>query len=270
MKNNNVSKIIKRIVKFAIVFAMVVGFIQPGQASMASAKAVKISQSKLELTIGQKKTLKVNGTKEKATWSSSNKKVATVGKTNGKVTAVSAGNATITAKVGKKQYKCKVTIKPFKTQKVTLSNNTTFELPKEYTYAESSLGSIVMVQIMMDPTSNSNIVYTNTPFPIEISDKDFIETMKTQLTKEAFESQLQMQLNSKDLKVDNFEVKEQKVGKKKGIVVSYSFEINGISMTQTQYNVNFGNSYVALVVTDVDGCGNKKDVVEWIVNTLKF
>lgn len=44
------------------------------------------------------------------TWSSNNKKVATVSR-KGVVTGKKAGTATITAKVGKKTYKCKVTVK---------------------------------------------------------------------------------------------------------------------------------------------------------------
>lgn len=45
----------------------------------------------------------------KATWKSSNPKIASV-TSKGKVTAKKKGTATITAKVGKKTYKCKVTV----------------------------------------------------------------------------------------------------------------------------------------------------------------
>lgn len=48
--------------------------------------------------------------KKKAKLSSSNKSVATVS-SNGKVKPQKAGKATITAKIGKKSYKCKVTVK---------------------------------------------------------------------------------------------------------------------------------------------------------------
>lgn len=41
---------------------------------------------------------------------SSNTKVASVGKKSGRVTVKKAGTATITARVGKKSYKCKVTV----------------------------------------------------------------------------------------------------------------------------------------------------------------
>ena len=49
-----------------------------------------------------------------------------------------------------------------------------------------------------------------------------------------------------------------------------SFEYSGILMNITQYMVNFDDSCVQLIVNDVDGCGNQKDVVEWIINTIEF
>ena len=82
-------------------------------SSPASA-AVKLSAKKITLTVGQSKTLKIKGTKKKVKWSSSKKSVATVS-SKGKVKAKKKGTATITAKVGKKKYKCKVTVKNKKT-----------------------------------------------------------------------------------------------------------------------------------------------------------
>ena len=50
------------------------------------------------------------GLKKTVKWVSSNKAIATVSK-NGKVTAKSTGSATIAAKMAKKTYKCKLTVK---------------------------------------------------------------------------------------------------------------------------------------------------------------
>ena len=87
-----------------------------------AAKKAKISNAKLTLKVGQAKTLSVKNLskkdKKKLKWSSSKKTVATVSK-KGKVTAKKAGTAKITAKVGKKKYVCKVTVK-----KKTANNNT--------------------------------------------------------------------------------------------------------------------------------------------------
>lgn len=99
----------------------------PGQSAAAAKKkkaAVKLSSTKVNLSVGKSKTLKVKKTKVKKIksikWSSNKKKIATVNK-KGKVTAKKAGVAKITAKVkyipkGKKKAVtkkliCKVTVK---------------------------------------------------------------------------------------------------------------------------------------------------------------
>ena len=76
---------------------------QPAQAK------TRLNKTKLTISVGQKVTLKVKGSRKKAKWSSSNKKVATVSR-KGKVRAKKTGKTTITAKVGKKKYRCKITV----------------------------------------------------------------------------------------------------------------------------------------------------------------
>lgn len=73
-------------------------------------EAPKLSKTSISLTVGNKYTLKVTGTRQKVKWSSSNKKVAMV-LNNGLVVAKKTGTAKITAKVGNKKYTCKVTVK---------------------------------------------------------------------------------------------------------------------------------------------------------------
>lgn len=76
----------------------------------AEAKAPRLSKTRLTMTEGQRKTLKVKNTKKKVTWKSSKPKVVKVsGK--GVLTAKKAGKATVKAVVGKKTLKCKVTVK---------------------------------------------------------------------------------------------------------------------------------------------------------------
>lgn len=79
-------------------------------ATTVEAASVKLNYSKLTLYKGQKKQLKLKGTKKKAKWSSNRKTVVSVDK-KGKITAKKKGTAVITAKVGKKRYKCRVTVK---------------------------------------------------------------------------------------------------------------------------------------------------------------
>ena len=89
-----------------------------GCITTEAASKVKLNKKKVTLYVGKTTTLKLKGTKQKIKWSSSNKTIATVS-SKGKVKAKKAGTATITAKVGKKKYKCKVTVKD------VLSVNTT-------------------------------------------------------------------------------------------------------------------------------------------------
>ncbi len=75
------------------------------------AATVRMSRTSVTLEAGKKTTIKVKGTSKKPTWKSSNVKVATVS-ASGKITALKKGSVTITAKVGKKTYKCKVSVTP--------------------------------------------------------------------------------------------------------------------------------------------------------------
>ena len=78
----------------------------------------------MTLTVGKSYKLKLKNNKKKIKWFSSKKKVATVSKT-GKVKAKRAGTARITAKVGKKKYVCKVTVKNKKKTTKTTKTTTT-------------------------------------------------------------------------------------------------------------------------------------------------
>ncbi len=88
---------------------------------------VKLSKTKLTITVGKTKTIKLKNAKKKnVKWSSSNKKIATVTKA-GKIKAKKKGSVKITAKYDGKKYVCKVTVKAKKTSQ----NNT--EAPTEAT-----------------------------------------------------------------------------------------------------------------------------------------
>lgn len=71
---------------------------------------IKLNVKSKSIYKGKTYTLKVQGTKKKVKWSSSNKKVATVN-SKGKVTAKKKGSCYIYAKVSGKKLKCKITVK---------------------------------------------------------------------------------------------------------------------------------------------------------------
>ncbi len=88
--------------------ALPVSFL-PGMSARA-ATAVKLNKAKATIYTGQTLQLKLTGATGKVKWKSSKVAVATVS-AKGKVTAKKAGSATITATLGKKSYKCRLTVK---------------------------------------------------------------------------------------------------------------------------------------------------------------
>ena len=112
MKTKATSRIFKQ--TFAWILAVMMVFSIFPATQVKAATKPKLSKTKITMTVGQSKKLKVKGISKKRAkrikWKSSKKKVVTVTKT-GKLKARKAGKATITAKVGKKKLKCKVVVK---------------------------------------------------------------------------------------------------------------------------------------------------------------
>ena len=112
IKTKATSRIFKQ--TFAWILALMMIFSVFPATQVNAATKPKLSKTKITMTVGQSKKLKVKGISKKRAkrikWKSSKKKVVTVTKT-GKLKARKAGKATITAKVGKKKLKCKVVVK---------------------------------------------------------------------------------------------------------------------------------------------------------------
>ncbi len=84
-------------------------------------KKVALNAKSKTIIKGNKYYLKLSNNTKKVKWTSSNKKVATVNK-KGVVTAKKKGTAIIKAKVGKKTYKCKITVKNKHKDKMTYAS----------------------------------------------------------------------------------------------------------------------------------------------------
>ena len=112
--------IIRKSIATIVIIAMALTLAMPMQAE-AKVK-VKLNKTEIALNVKKSYNLKVSGTTEKVTWSTSKKSVATVN-SKGKITAKKKGTATITAKVSGKKYTCKVTVKQPVTS-VTLNKKT--------------------------------------------------------------------------------------------------------------------------------------------------
>ena len=115
MKTKATSRIFKQTFAWILTFVMMLSILPATQVNAATKP--KLSKTKITMTVGPSKKLKVKGISKKRAkrikWKSSKKKVVTVTKT-GKIKARKTGKATITAKVGKKKLKCKVTVKKSK------------------------------------------------------------------------------------------------------------------------------------------------------------
>lgn len=119
----------KQMMLYGLVALLLLGLwgnVQPVEAK------VKLNKTKVTMTVGKSLTLKMRGTSKKPKWSTSNKKIATVSN-KGKVKAKKAGKVTITAKIGKKKYRCRITVR--KLAKKT-SGKTTEEKKTEETTTE--------------------------------------------------------------------------------------------------------------------------------------
>lgn len=165
-------KRLTKIITLCMILFVSCAFILPVQTETFKAYAastVKISKTKATVIKGKTLQLKMKGTKKKVTWSSNKKSVATVTK-KGKITAKKAGTAMITAKVGKKKYKCRITVKNPTTTlsktKLTLTPN------QKYTLRAKSNGKSSKI---IWKTSNASIA--------SVSSKGVVQGKRTGTTK---------------------------------------------------------------------------------------
>lgn len=105
----------------------------------------KLSATTFEMAVGDYEQLKVTGTKQSVTWSSSDSSIVDVSEYSGYISGESTGTATITAKVGKKKYKCKVTVDNPKLSKDDIS----------FPYVDGDSETVTMTG------TNRNVVWTS-------------------------------------------------------------------------------------------------------------
>lgn len=129
-KTKATRKVFNKTLAWVLAFMMMLSILPATQVNAATKP--KLSKTKITMTVGQSKKLKVKGISKKRAkrikWKSSKKKVVTVTKT-GKIKARKTGKATITAKVGKKKLKCKVTVKK-RSKKSTKKKESNFSSKK--------------------------------------------------------------------------------------------------------------------------------------------
>lgn len=98
-----------------LLFLMFTAITLSSSCSPVQAKTKKVSLTKkVTMNVGKTKKLVLKNNKKKVKWTSSNKKVVKITKStkkNATIKALKKGSAKITAKIGKKKYTCKVTVK---------------------------------------------------------------------------------------------------------------------------------------------------------------
>lgn len=150
----------KKIKKVLIlVFTLVLSISMIPTINVSAAKKVKLNKTKATIYVGKTVTLKLKNNKKKVKWSSSNKKVATVS-SKGKVKAKRVGKVTITAKVGKKRWDCKITVKKKKVS--TKNNNNTNNNSNNNGYSNKDENNKEEGATNKQPTLEDLVNYINT------------------------------------------------------------------------------------------------------------
>ncbi len=78
-------------------------------APAAVAAQVKLNKTKITVSVGETYKLKLSGAQKEPRWKSGNKNIVTVSK-KGLIKGVKPGDATVRTRVGKKVYKCRVSV----------------------------------------------------------------------------------------------------------------------------------------------------------------
>ena len=221
----------------------------------------KISKTAISLNIGKKYTLKVTGTKQKITWSSSDKSVATVS-SKGVVTAKKGGSAKITAKVLGKSYVCTVTVKgntvntilTVDKKKLTMSGSTIIKITSRTGGAlrwETNKNNIVTCK-WGEWSKNQNgwaiKLYVNAQTigsdTITILDKDSRQKVK-------------IPVNVKKVSKSSYSDEEKMAGYAMGFLLDYFKNRSSLTITHVGYLVNqYGKSVVMIDYKAKNSYGN--------------
>lgn len=125
----------KNLVTTVLVASMLVGSVGVTSTPADAKSKIKLSTTRVSLNGGASKTIKIKGTKKKVKWSvvsgKKNIKLKNKKKTSVKIVGVKRGTAKVQAKLGKKKYICRVTVRkatPAKTITITTADTQTAEV----------------------------------------------------------------------------------------------------------------------------------------------
>lgn len=128
----------KNLVTTVLVASMLVSSLGVASTPAEAKSKIKLSTTRVSLNEGESKTIKIRGTKKKVKWSvvsgKKNIKLKSKRRTSVKVIALKKGTAKVQAKLGKKKYICRVTVKkvtPAKTITITTADAQTAKVVHE-------------------------------------------------------------------------------------------------------------------------------------------
>lgn len=133
---------------------------------------ISLNRTVLVLSVGDKESLKVNGTEETVAWSSSDPTVASV-TSSGDVTALTKGNAVITAAVGEESVACTVTVKSEDdisgdNSTTTTKPNDTATKPGDTTTTKPGTGSVDVSKLTLESEYGTTIKPNDGTFDISL------------------------------------------------------------------------------------------------------
>lgn len=198
-------KILKRVLPLLLIFILFSNSI-----TVDAATKIKLNKSKATIQIGKTITLKVNGINKSnnVKWKTSNKSVATVSK-KGKVIGKKKGKVIIIATVNKKNYKCAITVKKAKVNKVIEAT------PKDNV---NSLKDYIDKNGFTTPAIKNKTIQWENKHGEGLGDVimllpdnmlDFISIANLELASKGFYGKFTFTINTEDLKTIN--IKESKM-----------------------------------------------------------
>lgn len=151
----------KNLVTAVLVASMLVGSVGVTSTPAEAKSKIKLSTTRVSLNGGASKTIKIKGTKKKVKWSvvsgKKNIKLKNKKKTSVKVVGVKRGTAKVQAKLGKKKYTCRVTVKkatPAKTITITKADTQTAKTVHE----ALNTGKAVNLKVKGSKSSAGNLM----------------------------------------------------------------------------------------------------------------
>lgn len=151
----------KNLVTAVLVASMLVGSLGVTSTPAEAKSKIKLSCKSMSLNGGASKTIKIKGTKKKVKWSlvsgKKNIKLKNKKKTSVKIVGVKRGTAKVQAKLGKKKYICRVTVKkvtPAKTITITTADAQTAKTVHD----ALNTGKAVNLKVKGSKSSASNLM----------------------------------------------------------------------------------------------------------------